>query len=117
IDIAEHAHSYMLQYPIIDTISSGRYIAAGDVAFWRMNFTGRDNNGVMIPIGFGVGSQTQMLVALEQIYNQVDGNVKRVLIVHEPETYTGPDAWSSSTGMRVAEIALRPGDTSRRPGK
>ena len=115
VDIAEHAHSYMLQYPIIDTVSSGRYIAAGDVAYSSLNFTGVNNDGVMIPVGFGGGSQTNMLLALDKIQSQVHGEIERVLIVHDPDTYTGSNVWESHTGMRVAEITLRRGDTSRRP--
>jgi hypothetical protein len=115
LEVAQWAHSYALQYPVIDTISAGRYIGASDVAFSRLNFTGYNNDGEMIPLGFGVGSPTNMLLALDNVLKLTDGDVERVLIVHEPETYAGPQAWSSATGMRVAEIALRPGDTTRRP--
>jgi hypothetical protein len=115
LDIAEHAHSYMLQYPIIDTESAGRYIAAGDIAYSRQNFTGRNNDGVMIPVGFGVGSQTNMLLALDKMQSQVNGDLERILLVHEPDAYVGPNVWECSTGMRVAEVLLRSGDTSRRP--
>jgi N-acyl homoserine lactone hydrolase len=115
IEVAENAHSYALQYPVIDTISAGRYIGASDVAFSRLNLTGYNNDGVMIPLGFGVGSPTNMLLALDKVWSLVQGEIERVLIVHEPETYAGPGAWTSSTGMRVAEIALRPGDMTRRP--
>ena len=117
VDVVEHAHSYMLQYPLIDTVSSGRYIAAGDVAFSRLNFTGTNNDGVMIPGGFGVGSQTNMVLGLDKLQSQVQGELERILIVHDPDTYTGSNAWESHTGMRVAEITLRPGDTSRQPAK
>jgi hypothetical protein len=117
VEVATHAHSYALQYPVIDTISAGRYIGASDVAFSRLNFTGYNNDGVMIPLGFGVGSPTNMLLALDKAWSLADGDIERILIVHEPETYLGPNTWESSTGMRVAEIALRPGDTSRRASK
>ena len=117
LEVAVNAHSYALQYPVIDTISAGRYIGASDVAFSRLNLTGYNHDGVMIPLGFGVGSPTNMLLALDKVLSLVDHKIERILIIHEPETYTGPYAWVSSTGMRVAEIALRPGDTTRRPGK
>ena len=117
IELAANAHSYALQYPVIDTISAGRFIGASDVAFSRLNLTGYNNDGVMIPLGFGVGSPTNMLLALDKVWSLAQGDIERILIVHEPETYIGPNAWQSSTGMRVAEIALRPGDTTRRPSR
>lgn len=114
VEVAPNSHSYMQQFAVIETASAGRFIAAGDGAFSRTNFTGIDHDGAFVPLGFGVGSQTDMVVALDQILSIAGGDVERILIVHEPDTYTGATAWVSSTGMRVAEIAVRSGD-GRRP--
>ncbi|BCL78761.1 hypothetical protein ccbrp13_12260 [Ktedonobacteria bacterium brp13] len=82
IEVAGNAHSYALQYPVIDTISAGRYIGASDVAFSRLNLTGYNNDGVMIPLGFGVGSPTNMLLALDKVWSLAQGEIERILIVH-----------------------------------
>ena len=113
VELSPNGHSYMLQYAVIDTASSGRYIAAGDVAFSRLNLTGLNNDGVLVPLGFGVGSQTQMVLAMDEALRAVEGEVERVLIVHEPLTYLGPSAWTGQRGLRVAEVAVARGTTSK----
>ncbi len=113
IEVAPNSHSYMQQFAVVDTSASGRFVAAGDGAFWRANFTGFDNDGAHVPLGFGVGSQTDMALALDHIWALAGGEIERILIVHEPATYEGPHTWRARNGMRIAEITVRPGDHSR----
>lgn len=113
LEVAPNSHSYMQQFAVIDTLTAGRFVAAGDGAFWRANFTGFDDDGALVPLGFGVGSQTDMALALDHIWSLAGGDIERILIVHEPLTYEGPHAWHARNGMRVAEVAVRPGDHSR----
>jgi len=103
VDVAPNAHSYMLQFAIFETRSFGRFIAAGDGAFSRRNFTGMNNDGAFVPQGFGVGSQTDMVLALEKLERLVGGEIERIIIVHEPETYAGPSV-RVVNGMRIAEV-------------
>ncbi|MGI9048178.1 MAG: hypothetical protein ACR2GU_02175, partial [Rubrobacteraceae bacterium] len=79
-------------------------VVAGDAAYSRRNFMGLEGDGVMVPIGFGVGSQTQMLLALDRMHELVNGEIERIVIVHEPETYEGPGVRTGANGMRIAEI-------------
>ena len=104
VEVALETHSYAQQYAIVDTESSGRYIVAGDAAYSRRNFMGLEGDGVMVPIGFGVGSQTQMLLALDRMYELVNGEIERIVIVHEPETYEGNGVRTGASSMRIAEI-------------
>lgn len=113
IEVAPNSHSYMQQFAVIDTESAGRFIAAGDGAFSRTNFTGLDGDGALVPLGFGVGSQTDMALALDHIWTLAHGDIERILIVHEPATYEGPQAWQARNGMRIAEVTVRPGDHAR----
>lgn len=107
LEVALETHSYAQQYVIVDTETSGRYIIAGDAAYSRSNFVGLEGDGVMVPVGFGVGSQTQMLLALDRMYDLVEGEVERIVIVHDPETYEGAGIRTGAGGMRIAEINAR----------
>lgn len=102
---APQSHSYMLQFAVIEQTSKGRMIAAGDGAFSRGNFPNESNGHGFVPLGFGVGSQTGMVLGLEQLWELSSHDLERVIIVHEEATYRGNDVTVAEQGMRVSRLA------------
>jgi hypothetical protein len=95
----------MIQFAVIDSTARGRMIAAGDGAFSVKNFPGIHDDGAFTPLGFGVGSQTGMVLGLEKLFELAQHDVERIIIVHEPKTYEGHGVITIEGGMRVRRLA------------
>lgn len=105
VKAAPQSHTFMHQFAVFEKTSRGRLIAAGDLAFSRKNFPNEENGGSFVAPGFGVGSQIGMLLALEQIWDLASHDLERIIIVHEPLTYTGRNVTTEDEGMRIVELA------------
>ncbi len=105
VEVAPDSHSYMLQFAVIEATGKGRMIAAGDGAFSIRNFPGPQSDGAFISLGFGVGSQTGMVLGLEKLFELAGRDVERIIIVHEPRTYEGKGVIAAEGGMRVRRLA------------
>ena len=111
-------HSFAHQVVIIDnTVNSinDKWIAAGDVAYVRENLTGIDSNGVYVPVGLGVGTQYNMMKAVDDVIKLADGNMNKIIVGHECDNWELFPSWKTSDGLHVAELFLAPGESSRRP--
>lgn len=111
-------HSFAHQVVIIDNTINGvkeRWIAAGDVAYVRENITGMGNDGIYVPVGLGVGSQYNMMKAVDEVINLVDGNIKNIIVGHECDNWELFPSWKTNDGLHVAELFLAPGESTRRP--
>lgn len=90
------------------------WIFAGDIVYQVENLTGGDaGNPYYIPAGYASGSQTNLLMVMDEMLRRVGGETKRVIAVHEARL---KDQFPSRIGdddLAVIEVALRGGERSR----
>jgi glyoxylase-like metal-dependent hydrolase (beta-lactamase superfamily II) len=111
------SHTYGSQIIIIDNDIDGskkdRWVVSGDNCYAYENLLGINNDGVYLPVGFGVGSQENMIVALDKMMELTNGNVDRIIIGHEPKTWEHFPSWKASDGLFACELYLVPGKKSQ----
>ena len=81
------SHTFGSQYVVVDTADRGPVVVAGDCAYSYANFTGLDDSGVYIPLGFGVGSHYESLMVLDKMMTEVDGDLSRIIVLHDFERW------------------------------
>jgi N-acyl homoserine lactone hydrolase len=108
------SHTFGSQLVLIDQ-PAGRWVVAGDNCYAYENLTGLGADGVFVPVGFGVGSQLNMIKALDEMLALAEGKVERVIVGHEAKSWQVFPSWCSADGLYAAEIELAPGEKSRRP--
>jgi N-acyl homoserine lactone hydrolase len=113
------SHTFGSQLIVIDNnISDGkkdRWVVAGDNCYAYENLLGMNNSGVYLPVGFGVGSQVNMTMALDKMMELVNSNIDRIIIGHEPKSWEHFTSWKTSDGLYVGELHLANGERSYRP--
>lgn len=110
-----NSHTYGMQLVTITTggENAEKYVFTSDACYSLDNFGERDNDGVYRPVGFGVGSLTEMVHALDVVMQEAGGDKNRMIIPHEMEMWNMFPSKEFAEHMHVAEIALAKGDTSR----
>jgi len=110
------SHTFGSQLVVIDNFD-GKWVVAGDNAFQYANLEGLEGDGNYVPIGFGVGSQVNMMLALEEMMQITGFNTGKIIVGHDAETWKRYPSWKTEEdGLYVAEITLAPGEKSRLPG-
>lgn len=113
-------HTFASQMVIVDNTIHGdtdRWIAAGDLVYTRQNLTGMDKDGVYVPVGLGVGSQYNMMKAMDNMMELVDGKINHIIIGHETDNWDIYTSWKADDGLHVAELCLAPGESSLKPDR
>jgi glyoxylase-like metal-dependent hydrolase (beta-lactamase superfamily II) len=96
--------------------SEDTWILAGDLIYQYANLK---NDGVIIgvetmynPVGFAVGSITNLILATEAIMKQVGHDYRRVIPVHEQGVADNFPSRITKNGLRISEICLADGAVS-----
>lgn len=113
-----NTHTFSSQLVIVrnDTgDDAGPWILAGDCAYTYENLTGSETEGVMFPIGNFVGSPVEILRSFDTMKELAGGNLDRIIIGHDDETWSRHPSWTTDDGLHVAEVCLEDGEPSRRP--
>lgn len=107
---AYNSHSYGSQMVIIETAGSDghleKFVVAGDNCYSYENLYGINHSGVYQPVGFGVGSQVNMIQAIDQMMEITNHDYKHVIVGHEPKSWETFRSWTSEDGMHIAEIHI-----------
>ena len=111
-----NSHTFGSQLIIIDNEPKpgvrDRWVVSGDNCYAYENLQGVNKDGVYLPVGFGVGSQENMIVALDKMMELTAGNLERIIIGHEPKTWDHFPSWKTEDGLWVSELHLSPGQRS-----
>jgi N-acyl homoserine lactone hydrolase len=90
-----------------------RWILAGDLVYSFENLRGRDTeNPQYLPVGLGMGSQTNLLLATDAMVTEVGGDTNRVIPIHEARLNETFPSRLTEKGLLIMEIALADGQTS-----
>ncbi|MBY2973074.1 N-acyl homoserine lactonase family protein [Rhizobium leguminosarum] len=97
--------------------SSDSWVLAGDLVYVFENLKGPGANvdleDIYVPVGLAVGSQTNLILATEDMLSQVGHDVRRVIPIHEERLKDAFPSRITSEGLRVTEICLADGATSK----
>jgi glyoxylase-like metal-dependent hydrolase (beta-lactamase superfamily II) len=94
--------------------SKDAWMFAGDLVYTQENLRGSDpNDPEYVPIGFAMGSQLNLIMATEAMVKGVDGDVKRVIAIHEDRLKDLFPSRLTPSGIRITELALAHGEPSR----
>jgi glyoxylase-like metal-dependent hydrolase (beta-lactamase superfamily II) len=90
------------------------WVLSGDVVYTYANLQGEDPaDPYFLPPGLATGSQTKLIVAAADMMERVGGELRRVVPVHEERLKENFPSRVSDRGLRITEITLAKGETSR----
>ena len=97
--------------------SEDSWVLAGDLVY---QFDNLSNDGAVVdvgqmytPVGLAVGSQTNLILATEEMMSQVGYESRRVIPIHEERLKDVFPSRISREGLRITEITLADGDSSK----
>jgi N-acyl homoserine lactone hydrolase len=95
-------------------VSADSWVLAGDLvySFDNVRGTARDDPQYL-PIGFAVGSQVNLMFATDAMVKLAGGDDRRVIPIHEERLGEVFASRITAEGLRITEIALADGETSR----
>jgi hypothetical protein len=94
--------------------SKNTWIFAGDLVYMQENLRGyKPDDPEYIPIGFAMGSQFKLVMTTEALVKGVDGDINRVIAIHEDRLKDMFPSRVTPNGVRVTELALADGEVSR----
>ncbi len=98
------SHTFGSQYVRVNTRERGEVIVAGDCAYSYANFTGLNGRETYIPLGFGVGSHYESLKVIDRMMQDVDGDLSRVIVLHDFERWTRFLEVAQVEGFKIAKV-------------
>jgi glyoxylase-like metal-dependent hydrolase (beta-lactamase superfamily II) len=94
--------------------SADSWIFAGDLIYSYANLKGFDAaDPQILPIGLATGSQTTIMLKIEEMIERVGGEMKRVIPIHDENLKDIFPSRITAKNLRVTEIALAKGESSR----
>ena len=97
--------------------SSDVWVLAGDLVYAYENLGGRgstpEDGSAYLPIGFAIGSQTNLLLATEEMLKAVGHERRRVVPVHEERLKEVFPSRLEAPGLCISEICLADGAASK----
>jgi len=109
-------HTAGSQYVVVrnDDSEEDTWVLSGDLVYTYANLNGGDAaDPHFVPPGLATGSQTNLILAAEQMMERVDGELRRIVPVHEERLKENFPSRVSASGLRIVEIALANGEASR----
>ena len=97
--------------------SADTWALAGDLVYVFDNIEGPggavDVETMYVPVGLAVGSQQNLIMATEDMMKEVGYDARRVIPIHEERLRERFPSRITEDGLRITEICLADGDTSK----
>ena len=98
--------------------STDSWVLAGDLIYVFDNVEGPgaavDAAGpIYVPVGLAVGSQTNLVLATEEMMKRVGYDSRRIIPVHEERLRDRFPSRITEDGLRITEVCLAEGETSK----
>jgi glyoxylase-like metal-dependent hydrolase (beta-lactamase superfamily II) len=97
-------HTIGQQFVLIDT-AVGRRVISGDCLYSRHQLTGRDNDGVYVPLNNATGSVWEQLKTLDKMSDELGGDLGRLVVLHDIERWKGLPIEKEVEGFRIVKVA------------
>jgi glyoxylase-like metal-dependent hydrolase (beta-lactamase superfamily II) len=110
------SHTAGHQYVLIETEAGGKtktYVYTGDIGYVKENLLGLDDNRQFIINAFASGLPYGVMKAMDDIVKLVGRDNDLLLVGHDEALWTERPSQKGADGLRIAEICLAPGETSK----
>jgi len=97
-------HTIGQQFVLIDT-AAGRRVISGDCLYSRHQLTGRDNDGVYVPLNNATGSVWEQLKTIDKMNDELGGDLERLVVLHDIERWKGLPIEKEVEGFRIVKVA------------
>jgi len=97
-------HTVGHQIVIVNT-AAGRRVISGDCIYSRSQITGRDDDGVYIPLNNAVDSAWEQLKTIDKMNNELGGDMGRLVVLHDIERWKGLPVVKEIEGFRIVKVA------------
>ncbi len=95
-------------------VSTDSWVLAGDLVYSFENLRGPDpSDPQIVPVGLATGSQTNLILTTDAMIKLAAGDFRRVIPIHEEGLRDAFPSRITKDGLRITEIALADGETSR----
>ena len=79
----------------------GRLVVSGDCVYSRMQLTGRNNDGVYMPLNNATGSVWEQLKTIDRINSEIRGDLDRLVVLHDSDRWEGLPIVKEVDGFRI----------------
>jgi glyoxylase-like metal-dependent hydrolase (beta-lactamase superfamily II) len=97
-------HTIGQQFVMIDT-ALGRRVISGDCVYSRHQLTGRNNDGVYVPLNNATGSVWEQLKTIDKMNDELGGDLGRLVVLHDIERWKGLPIEKEVEGFRIVKVA------------
>lgn len=96
-------HTIGQQFVLIDT-AAGRRVISGDCVYSRHQLTGRNNDGVYVPLNNATGSVWEQLKSIDKMNDELDGDLTKLVVLHDIERWKGLPVVKEVDGFRIVKV-------------
>lgn len=97
-------HTLGQQFVVVES-AKGRMVVSGDCVYAARNITGNNNDGVYVPLAFGVGSIWEQLKTIDRINDEIAGDISRIIILHDADRWSKMPVIKEIDGFRILRAA------------
>jgi glyoxylase-like metal-dependent hydrolase (beta-lactamase superfamily II) len=97
-------HTIGQQFVLLDT-AVGRRVISGDCVYSRHQLTGRNNDGVYVPLNNATGSVWEQLKTIDKMNDELGGDLERLVVLHDIERWKGLPIEKEVEGFRIVKVA------------
>jgi glyoxylase-like metal-dependent hydrolase (beta-lactamase superfamily II) len=97
-------HTLGQQFVVVES-AKGRMVVSGDCVYAARNITGNNNDGVYVPLAFGVGSIWEQLKTIDRINDEIAGDISRIIILHDADRWSKMPIIKEIDGFRILRAA------------
>ncbi|MGN6101098.1 MAG: N-acyl homoserine lactonase family protein [Devosia sp.] len=97
-------HTLGQQFVLVET-AAGRRVISGDCVYSRHQLTGRNNDGVYIPLNNAVGSVWEQIKTIDKMNDELGGDLSRLIVLHDVERWKGLPVVKEVEGFRIVRVA------------
>ena len=96
-------HTFGHQIVIVET-AAGRRVISGDCIYSRNQITGRDGDGVYVPLNNAIGSALDQLKTIDMMNDELGGDMSRLVVLHDIERWKGLPVVKEVDGFRIVKV-------------
>lgn len=95
-------HTLGQQFVVVET-ARARLVISGDCVYSRMQMTGRNNDGVYMPLNNATGSFWDQLKTLDKLNDEIGGDQQKLIILHDVERWAGLPVVKEIEGYKIVK--------------
>ena len=97
-------HTMGQQFIVLETVR-GRLVISGDCVYSKRNLCGHNHDGVYVPLTNAIGAAWDQLKTIDRINKTIDGDLGRLVILHDAERWPGRPIVKEIDGFRIVKVS------------